>query len=230
MKVPINARLMACANMVPQGAVVADVGTDHGYLSIFLLQKGIASRIFATDIREKPLEKARVNASRFGVSDRMQFFCTPGLRGVPREFDTLVCAGMGADTMISILREAPWLKDGSYRLILQCQSATNDLRRYLWQSGWKITREILVQDGKFLYTVLEARFGEAAALTPGQEYAPPVLLTTESPLLRPYLTRCIRGLERTVAGIQQSREPEDLERCRYFETALQELKEMEERL
>lgn len=230
MKVPINARLMACAGMVPQGAVVADVGADHGYLSIYLLQKGIASRVLATDIREKPLEKAKANASRFGVSERMRFFCTPGLRGVPRDFDTLVCAGMGADTMISILREAPWLKNGRYRLILQCQSAANDLRRYLWQSGWNITREIPVEDGKFLYTVLETRFGEAVALTPGQEYAPPVLLASESPLLRPYLTRCIRGLERTVAGIRQSKEPKDLERRRYFESALQGLKEMEERL
>lgn len=230
MKIPMNARLLACADLVPQGATVADVGTDHGYLSIYLLQKGIANRVFATDIREKPLEKAKVNASRFGVSGRMQFFCTPGLRGVPREFDTLVCAGMGADTMISILQEAPWLKSAEYRLILQCQSAANDLRRYLWQSGWRITREIPVQDGKFLYTVLEARFGEAVALTPGQEYAPPALLSTGSPLLAPYLTRCIRGLERTVAGIRQSKEPEDQERRRYFERALQELKEMEESL
>lgn len=230
MKVPMNARLLACAQMVPRGAVVADVGTDHGYLGIYLLREGIASRVLASDIREKPLERARENSRRFGVSDRMRFFCTPGLRDLPREFDTLVCAGMGADTMISILREAPWLKGTSCRLILQCQSSANDLRRWLWQSGWRIVRELLVEDGRFLYTVLEARFGGAVPLTPGQEYLPPELLAAGSPLLRPYLTRCIRGLERTVAGIRQSQEPEDQERRRYFERAMEELREMEEAL
>ena len=186
--------------------------------------------MIATDIREKPLEKARQNSKRFGVSGKMTFFCTPGLRGVSRDFDVLVCAGMGADTIISVLTGAPWLKDGNYRLVLQCQSSANDLRRFLWKQGWEIRREVLARDGKFLYTVLEAVYGEAVPLTAGQEYLSPALLATGSELLPEYVARCAGGLRATVAGIRQSRNAEDLERLPYFERALGEVLEMEERL
>lgn len=230
MKVPITPRLLTCCGFVAPGDRVADVGTDHGYLGIYLLQKGIASHVIATDIREKPLEKAKINGKKFGVSEKMTFFCTPGLRGVSRNFDTLVCAGMGADTIISILQEASWLKRGNYRLVLQCQSSANDLRRFLAGQGWKIRREVLARDGKFLYTGIEAVLGDAVPLTPGQEYLSPALLQTGSELLPEYLARCVAGLQATVAGIRQSKNPEDLERLPYFEAALAELAEMEGKL
>lgn len=230
MKIPISPRLLACCGFVAPGDRVADVGTDHGYLGIYLLQKGIASHVIATDIREKPLENARRNGEKYGVSEKMTFLRAPGLQGVSRDFDTLVCAGMGADTTISILREAPWLRGGGYRLILQCQSSARDLRHFLADQGWEIQREKLVRDGKFLYTVMEARFGNAIRLTPGQEYLSPALLKEGSELLPEYLARCIAGLRATAAGIRQSKDPGDLERLPYFEAALAELTEMEEKL
>ena len=155
MKLPISDRLLACAGFVAPGDRVADVGCDHGYLSIYLLTNGIAKSCIASDINEQPLLSALRNAEKFGVRDRMSFHLSDGVRNIPRDFDTLVCAGMGADTMVSILEAAPWLRDEQYRLILQCQSKTPMLRQYLSETGWRIAEETVLRDGRFLYTVME---------------------------------------------------------------------------
>ena len=230
MKVPVSPRLLACCAYINAGDRVADVGTDHGYLGIYLLQRGLASWVYATDLREKPLQKARENSRRFGVGERMTFFCTPGLRGVSRDFDTLVCAGMGADTICEILREAPWLKTGAYRLILQCQSSGSDLRRFLAGNGWTIRRESLVRDGRFLYTVMEVLAGDPGPLTPGEEYVSRALFREGGALLPEYLERCAAGVRAAAEGIRRSQDPMDLRRLPYYETAYKEIIKMEESL
>ena len=187
MKLPISQRLLACCDYVSPGAVVADVGCDHGYLSIHLLETGLARQVYASDIRPGPLDSAVKNANKYGVSQCISFFLSDGVQALPRDFDTLVCAGMGADVMISILEKAPWLRDERYRLILQCQSKTPMLRRYLSQTGWTIRREQVLRDGRFLYTVLEALWAPGEPLTPGQCHVSPALLSGNSPLLPEYI-------------------------------------------
>ena len=135
MKIPLSNRLLACCGYVKPGDRVADVGCDHGYLGIYLLKNGIASAVIASDVREMPLQSAVRNAEKFGVKEHMSFYLSDGIRDVPREFDCMVCAGMGADTMMSILDAATWLKSERYRLILQCQSKRPELRRYLYRQG-----------------------------------------------------------------------------------------------
>ena len=108
MKVPISNRLLLCAEFVPRGSRAADIGTDHGYLSIYLLREGICPFVTAADLREQPLQKARENAARFGVSEKMQFFLSDGLQGIPPDAaDTIIMAGMGGDLMVRILEAAP---------------------------------------------------------------------------------------------------------------------------
>lgn len=175
MKIPISPRLLACCNFILPGARVADVGTDHGYLGIWLLQHGIASSVIASDIVPGPLSAAKANAIRYGMDNRMSFYLSDGVQQIPRDFDTLVCAGMGADTMVSILSAAPWLKDNKYRLVLQCQSKTPILRRYLSENGWAIQDEIVLKDGKFLYTVMSVIWQPGFPLTTGEWYFPPVI-------------------------------------------------------
>ena len=187
MKLPISQRLLACCDYVSPGAVVADVGCDHGYLSIHLLETGLARQVYASDIRPGPLDSAVKNANKYRVSQSISFYLSDGVQALPRDFDTLVCAGMGADVMISILEKAPWLRDERYRLILQCQSKTPMLRRYLSQTGWTIRREQVLRDGRFLYTVLEALWGPGEPLTPGQCHISPALLSGNGPLLPEYI-------------------------------------------
>ena len=155
MKIPLSSRLLACCSFVKPGDRVADIGCDHGYLGIYLLNKGIASYVIASDVKEGPLQSAVRNSEKFGVRDKIAFYLSDGVRNIPREFDTLVCAGMGGDTMVSILSAATWLQKAQYRLILQCQSKTPLLRKYLSDNGWSIATEKVLKDGKFLYTIME---------------------------------------------------------------------------
>ena len=199
MKLPLSNRLLACASFVPPGDRVADVGCDHGYLGIHLLTNGIAKKMIASDINEGPLQSARHNARKFGVQDKMSFHLCPGVRDVPQDFDVMVCAGMGADTMVSILEDAPWLKNDRYRLILQCQSKPPLLRRYLSENGWAIAKESVLRDGRFLYTVMEVIWApEKPRLSVGQWYLPPALLTNAEPETAEYVFRVMDGLRLAV--------------------------------
>ena len=143
----------------------------------------------------------------------------------PDEVDTIVCAGMGGDLIAQILDRCRWVRDPRYTLILQPQSSGNDLRRKLARMGFAIEQERLVRDGGFLYQAMAARFGNAAPVTPGQEYVSAALLRSGDPLLPDYFDRLIPSLERTVEGLRRGSEPE---RLQYYETALRELREMRE--
>ena len=195
MKLPLSDRLLACAKFIHKGERVADIGCDHGYLSIHLLTNGIASSCIASDVNEGPLQSAMRNARKYGAADKMEFCLSDGARNIPRDFDTLVCAGMGADTMMHILSDAPWLRDPKYRLILQCQSKTPTLRRYLSENGWQICEEVALRDGRFLYTVMEAAYRpDASMLTVGGWYFPPALLKDPSPEVAAYYKWVVDGL------------------------------------
>ena len=230
MRVPIGTRLRACADRVPTCDTVADVGTDHGYLGICLLREGRCSRVLAADLREKPLASAKANAIRFGVADRMEFIQSDGLHNInPGGFQVLVLAGMGGDLITRILQDAPWLRSPDYTLILQPQSAANDLRRWLGEIGYRIERERLIRDGGFLYSVMSVIYGQGRALSPGEQYVSPALRREGDPLYADYLARVLRALERTVSGISQSVDPADLSRLGYFRAALDEVRTLSEK-
>ena len=226
MKLPISKRLLCCALMVTPGSRVADIGTDHGYLGIYLLQTGAARHVIACDLRKDPLENARRNAKLFGVDGAMELRLSDGLEKIlPDEVDTVVMAGMGGDLIQKILSQCPWRKREGLQFILQPQSAGNVLRRWLCEDGFEIRREEPVQDGHFLYTVMDIRQGEPAPLTPGTEYASPALLASGSPLVGNYLARVENALQETVRGLTNA-EKQRPERLAYFGQALLEIQEM----
>ena len=199
MKLPLSDRLLVCASHLCHGVRVADIGCDHGYLGIHLLKNCNAKSIIAADINEGPLQSAMRNAEKYGVADKMTFYLSDGAKNIPRDFDALVCAGMGADTMIHILEDAPWLRSKQYYLVLQCQSKTPMLRRYLSDTGWSIVEESIVQDGKFLYTVMAVVWNpEAPKLTAGQCYITPAMLCSINHDLPDYYKRTVDGLRLAV--------------------------------
>ena len=196
MKLPISDRLLACAGFIYPGDRVADIGCDHGYLAIYALTTGLASSVIAADIGEGPLQSALHNSVKYGVRDKIEFYLSDGVRNIPRDFDTLVCAGMGGDTMIHILESAPWLRKRQYRMILQCQSKTPMLRSYLSETGWRITEESVLRDGRFLYTIMEVVWEpDYPQLTAAECYFPPALLENPGADLPAYYQWVVRGLE-----------------------------------
>lgn len=226
MKIPISDRLLACCQFVPKGAIVADIGCDHGYTGIYLLKEGIATSVIAADVNEMPLRSARQNAEKYGVQADMSFYLSDGVRSIPRQFDTLLCAGMGADTMISILSAAPWLQDSAYRLILQCQSRRPELRQWLSQHGYRICRETLAKDGKFIYTIMEVTYAPGHFLRPVETYITPQLLHSGHPLLPEYYRRVRQGVELTVMGMRRSQNAH----LPHYESILTDLIELEEQI
>lgn len=230
-KLPVSRRLSRCAEMVEQGACVADIGCDHGYLSIELLLSGKAAFVHACDLREQPLRRAMENAKRFGVTEKIRFSRADGLAAVdPFQVDTVVCAGMGGELIANILAAAAWLKDPRYRLILQPQSSANLLRRRLWELGFGISKETLVEENGFLYHILVCRFTRAQTRpTPGEEYCSKALLRSGDELLSAYLARVRRSLTVTVQGLSQSRDPQG-RGLDYYTQALAQIGAMEEEI
>ena len=208
MKLPISQRLLVCADFIAPGDRVADIGCDHGYLAIHALTARQARSVIAADINEGPLQSALRNAIKFGVRDRMEFYLSDGVRNIPRDFDCMVCAGMGGDTMIHILKSAPWLQNEKYRLILQCQSKTPMLRQYLSENGWRITEESVLRDGRFLYTVMEVYYEpDYPRLTEAEWYFPPALLENPGADLPAYYRWVVRGLEIAVTHQGEHADP-----------------------
>ncbi len=227
MKLPLSNRLLACCDFVRKGDRVADVGCDHGYLSIHLLQSGIASSVIASDVAEAPLSSAKANAAKYGFSDKITFCLSNGLQNLPRDFDCVVCAGMGADTMMSIIhQDSHWLKNSQYRLILQCQSKRPELRQWLYDEGFRINRETLAKDGKFVYTIMEVIYDPGHGITPAETYITPQLLEDNHFLLPEYYERVKHGVELTVFGMKRAND----DQLPIYETILSDLNAMEERI
>ena len=226
MKIPLSDRLLACCNFVRRGDRVADVGCDHGYLGIYLLTNGVAKSVIESDVAEGPLQSAMRNAVKFGTKNKMSFHLSDGVQNIPRDFDTMVCAGMGADTIISILTAAPWLRDGRYRLILQCQSKRPELRQWLYDEGFRINRETLAKDGKFVYTIMELVYDPGHGIAPAETYITKQLLEDNHPLLPEYYQRVKHGVELTVFGMKRAND----DQLPIYETILSDLTAMEERI
>ena len=227
MKLPLSNRLLACCAFVNPGDRVADVGCDHGYLSLHLLQNGIARSVIASDVNEAPLQSARDNAAKFGMTDKISFHLSNGVQSIPRDFDTLVCAGMGADTIMSILhQDSHWLKDPKYRLILQCQSKRPELRQWLYDEGFRISRETLAKDGKFVYSIMEAVYDPGHSITPAETYITPQLLQNNHPLLPEYCERVLYGMRLTVQGMHRS----GSDQLPIYESILSDLEQIKEQI
>ena len=130
--IQLTPRLRAVANMVPAGARLADVGTDHAYLPACLLQEGVLQRAVVSDLRRGPLDRARATAERYSLTERMDFRLCDGLSGIdPDEVDAIVIAGMGGETIAAILEAAPWTVKGEYLLLLQPKTMQHILRPWL---------------------------------------------------------------------------------------------------
>jgi len=227
MKLPLSNRLLACCQFVHPGDRVADIGCDHGYLSIHLLKNGIASSVIAADINDGPLQSAMRNVRKFGVTEKINFYLSDGFRNIPRDFDCAVCAGMGADTMMSIIHHAShWLKNSKYRLILQCQSKRPELRQWLYDEGFRINRETLAKDGKFVYSIMEVVYDPGHGITPAETYITPQLLEDNHPLLPEYYERVKSGVELTIFGLTRAKD----DQLPIYQNILSDLIKMEERI
>lgn len=154
----LSLRLKTIASLVPRGARVCDVGTDHARLPIYLKQAGIAAHVIATDLNQKPLENAKANLALSGVCDIDLRLCD-GLTGVAEnEADTVIVAGIGGEVISAILKNCRWLKNNGITLILQPTTSPEVLRRFLAENGFEILSETPVFENNKIYSVMKVAF------------------------------------------------------------------------
>lgn len=155
----LGPRLALCAGLVRQGRAVADIGTDHAYLPIWLLKTGRIPRALACDVNAGPLESAKKNALRYGVGEELRLVLGDGLRELgPEDAEDIVIAGMGGELILRMIGEAPWLRDPEKRLVLQPMSAADKLRLGLREWGFQVLEERAAVDGGKPYSAFSAAF------------------------------------------------------------------------
>lgn len=201
--VELTPRLRALADLVCQGARLADVGTDHAYLPVWLLLQGRIDRAIAADLREGPLSRARETARQYGVEDRISFRLCDGLTAVGEdEADTISIAGMGGDTIAAILGAALWTR--SKTLLLQPMTALPSLRQWLQSSAYRIVEERIAREGSRLYSVWTVTGGTMPPLTPAELWAG--AQRASDPLRAAYLEMMAGKVKRALAGQLASRQ------------------------
>ena len=154
----LDARLTAVYEAIPNGASVADVGTDHAFLAVALIKSGKAKSVIACDINKKPLENAQKTLTRSNCN-QVSLRLSDGLENIAEgEADCIVIAGMGGEVISGILGRCPYIKDSGITLVLQPMTGADILRRFLCENGFEIVYEKAVAQGKRIYTIIPARY------------------------------------------------------------------------
>ena len=224
-KLELTPRLQILADWVPQGARLADIGTDHGYLPVWLSVRGRIASAIASDLRKGPLEHAKETGRSYGA-EHIDYRLGNGLAGIQaEETDVIVIAGMGGENIASILEAAPWTAEGNHTLLLAPHTKAEELRRFLMDNGYKILREKLVYDRGTIYPVMEVMAGYME-LSLGQLWGGAKL--TKDPLGDQYMIEKMIRLFGAVAGLNRSERPVDREKADHLRDVLTELIVMRE--
>ena len=212
-------RLLKIANLVTKGKKIADIGTDHGYIPVYLALKDRTRELIAADIQKGPLNSARLSASEYGVEHSISFIQTDGLSGIPQnKADIVVIAGMGGETICGILERSGW-DFSSKQLILQPMSKLPELRLWLFENGFKICDECLVKDSGEIYTVLSVMFG-------WQEWSCKdihigrALIVNRDPLLPEQLDKLEYKAKHVAAELKRSESKRSAEKIEELETVI----------
>ena len=220
----IGDRLEAIGKLVPQGCVLADIGTDHAYLPVWLLEQGKIASAIAGDIAEGPCLAAKNTVSMHGMKGKVEVRLGSGLKVLQTgEADCIAIAGMGASTMIEILEADMPLAVEAKRLVLQPMAGAASLRKWLIQNGWHIVAEDLVADGRHLYEIMAVERGESEAFSDAVLEIGPSLIEAKHPLLAKQFARQINNYKKLLANMGKSEQAKASEKYIAWEKLVQEL-------
>ena len=201
-----DGRLGRAADFVREGAVVADIGTDHAYLPIYLLLSGKIKFAIASDINRGPLDSAKRNAAKYGLTSKMRFTLANGLDGLPLEEDgvsDIVICGMGGELIADIISASEYTKKESVHLILQPMSYPERLREYLAKSGYRIEDEGLCEAAGKLYTCILAEYdGVVRDFTATEYLLGECNIKNREPLFARYAEGAVAKLRDKIRGME----------------------------
>ncbi|MBW4846214.1 MULTISPECIES: tRNA (adenine(22)-N(1))-methyltransferase [unclassified Lacrimispora] len=204
----LSRRLETIASFVPEGSTVADIGTDHGYIPIHLVQEGKAKHAIAMDVRKGPLLRAQAHIHEAGLEAHVEVRLSDGLLKLEQnEADCVVIAGMGGELIIHILEEGRGLWEGIPHWVLSPHSELDKVRRFLEEQEFFIERETMIkEEGKF-YTVMGINRTNKAGEKDNREISYRYgrsLLESKDPVLKEYLKKEEEQLEQIMRGLSES--------------------------
>ena len=220
----LSPRLALVAEFVPRGAVVADVGTDHAYLPVYLVENNICPAVVATDVHQKPYQSALNTVQQVGLGHKITVGLGDGLKCLqPGDVQVVVMAGIGGGTMCRLLDASPEVVTGLTRLVLQPMDDAPQLRKWLVSHGWQLVAERLVDDNGHLYLVLVAEPGRSEVLDELALIVGPKLLECKDQLLSLYVQGLIEQHRRILSGLSRSNRQETRARKAVVEVRLEKL-------
>lgn len=202
--ISIDERLKDIASLVDNCTTIADVGTDHGYLPIFLIQTGVCKKAIASDVAKGPLSKAVENIDKYQLNESIETTLCSGLEKIPSNVDTVIMAGMGANLIIDLIKEAPY-KYETY--ILQANLNVNLLREFLSNNNFKIVDEKVSFVGKKFYEILKVKQGQQTLDDMQIKYGP-INLTNKSPMFVKKWQNVVNSYKRILIDFKGSKEEE----------------------
>ena len=210
MLIKLPPRLAACAGLVSRGGVLLDIGTDHALLPCFLAEANRVRLAYACDVAPGPLSAAKADIARFGLSGRVIPLLSDGFKDIPADIlpavTDVVIAGMGGELIAEILSPAP--RSEAVNFILQPNSRASHLRRFLHDRGFQVASERAVIDGRFAYTIINAKFsGEPVPRALSDLEAEIGHLDPADPPSREYLLREASRLKAAADGMSRSQKP-----------------------
>jgi tRNA (adenine22-N1)-methyltransferase len=201
----LSKRLQAVADLVSEGLVVADVGTDHGYIPIYLIETKKSPKAFAMDVNKGPLLRAKEHIAEHGLETRIETRLSDGVRALKKdECDCVVVAGMGGALTIKIMEEGKDIFRNLKEFVLQPQSELQKVRAYLCENAYFIVEENMVlDDGKFypMFRVINGQSEEyhAIELCYGK-----LLLEQKNAVLKTFLQKEKAVKELILSNLEQS--------------------------
>lgn len=200
-----DSRLLSAIPYLTRRGCVADIGTDHAYLPIYLVGEGISSRAIACDINEGPIRSARKNIEAAGLSDHIDTLRTDGLCGVESFCpDDVMIFGMGGELIARILEDAPWVKDERIGLILQPMTRAATLRAWLLENGFEILGETITFEDKYYQTIHARYCGRRGKYSAVQLQVGRLNIEARAPLFEGFVRHEIKVLDAIIAGKSRS--------------------------
>ncbi len=218
-------RLLTVANMVKDSKSVADIGTDHAYVPVYLVLNNKVNTAIAMDINKGPIMRAKENIDRFSLSDKIKTRLSDGLSELlDNEADTVIIAGMGGILINSILeKDKERLKSLKY-FVLQPMTAITETRKYLAENGFKIIDEKLAKENEKIYTVILATRGKMTVSDEVYYHVGKALITNKDSVLPKLLDGKIYEYEKAIASMKNTKSEEATRKSLYFEYLLKEFK------
>ncbi len=201
----LSNRMLMVAGIIKPCDVIFDIGTDHCYLPIYLIQKKICNKAVATDIRKGPIKIAKKNICIFEMEENIEAFVSEGINHVDTDAD-IVISGMGADVIISILNNDLNIAKSASQIVIQCQSRTERLRAFFWDNGFEITDEVLTAEKNKVYNAFNARYiGKIQKYTKIDTIASKLLVKNQNPMLSDYIASYIQKLDDMISGLDMGK-------------------------